>query len=169
MHFSLEYYALKSSGLCSKALNSMPFEPGRLKALRDAKGFSQEALAERAGVHQSVITRSEQGKSEPRGSALDKLASALDCTLDYLYGRSHSDKDASAAAAYMAFEVFCKSENVSQEQRIRCGRVIDHPNAPKTADGWRSLSDLIELAVGPTPSGTANLTIVKSRARSKGR
>jgi transcriptional regulator with XRE-family HTH domain len=49
---------------------------------RAGDGFSQEALAERAGLHRTEIGKIEQGNVEPRLSTLVILADALGVTLD---------------------------------------------------------------------------------------
>lgn len=50
----------------------------RLKAARAAKGLSQRALAEQAGVPQSHISRIESGAVDLQTSSLIQLARALD-------------------------------------------------------------------------------------------
>jgi transcriptional regulator with XRE-family HTH domain len=45
--------------------------------LRLDKGLSQEELAARAGMRQSVISRIENGESEPRIETVNKIAKAL--------------------------------------------------------------------------------------------
>jgi transcriptional regulator with XRE-family HTH domain len=49
----------------------------RIKRLRKAKGFTQEALARAAGVSLAYIGRLETGHHDPKLSTLRKLAKAL--------------------------------------------------------------------------------------------
>ena len=49
----------------------------RLRELRDARGYSLEALAERSGVSRSAISLIERGQSSPTAVVLDKLAIGL--------------------------------------------------------------------------------------------
>ncbi len=74
--------------------------------------MSQEQLANRAGLSHPVITKSENGKNLPRAEALDKLAQALDCTMDYLHGRGQAYESTSAAAAHGVerFPIYAGSE-----------------------------------------------------------
>jgi transcriptional regulator with XRE-family HTH domain len=52
--------------------------PGRVIArLREAAGFSQEELAERAGVHRTYISQLERGIKSPTLNILVKLSSSL--------------------------------------------------------------------------------------------
>lgn len=56
----------------------------KLKELREAKGISQEKLAEMSGLHRVTIAKYE---TTGRGMTLysaEKLASALGCTIDVL-------------------------------------------------------------------------------------
>jgi transcriptional regulator with XRE-family HTH domain len=57
----------------------------RVHALRDAHGFSLDALAERSGVSRSNISLIERGQSSPTATVLDKLATALGVTLASLF------------------------------------------------------------------------------------
>lgn len=139
----------------------MPFRPDRLKALREAKGLSQEQLGKQAGLHHSVITKSENGKNAPRSQGLEKLAEALDCTIDYLHGRGKDYQSPTAAAAHMAFDVFVTQQDLTDEQRERCRRASRHVDAPKTAKAWRSFAEMIDLAIGPT--STTSIALVGER------
>lgn len=53
----------------------------RLRELRDARGYSLEALAERSGVSRSNISLIERGQSSPTAAVLDKLAIGLGVAL----------------------------------------------------------------------------------------
>lgn len=53
----------------------------RLRKLRDARGYSLEALAERSGVSRSNISLIERGQSSPTAAVLDKLAIGLGVAL----------------------------------------------------------------------------------------
>ncbi|AMP38813.1 helix-turn-helix domain-containing protein [Ralstonia solanacearum] len=57
----------------------------RLRALRDARGLSLDALAERSRVGRSTISLTERGESSPTAAVLDKLSSALGVTLASLF------------------------------------------------------------------------------------
>lgn len=62
---------------------------GRLKKIRKDRGWSQQKLAEKAGVSYVVITKIEQNVSkEPTIISMVKLADALGVALDELVGRT---------------------------------------------------------------------------------
>ena len=49
----------------------------RIKALRKRKGWTQEKLAEEAGVGRSHLARLETARQDPTLATLEKLAKAL--------------------------------------------------------------------------------------------
>ena len=57
----------------------------RVRELRDARGFSLDALAERSGVSRSNISLIERGGSSPTAAVLDKLAGGLGVALASLF------------------------------------------------------------------------------------
>ena len=56
----------------------------QLRAWRAARGLSQVALAERAGVGNVLVARLELGQTDPRLATLRKLAKALTLTVGEL-------------------------------------------------------------------------------------
>ncbi|GAA5041605.1 transcriptional regulator with XRE-family HTH domain [Thermocatellispora tengchongensis] len=74
-----------------------------LKAIRNERGLSQEALAERAGLSKDLISKLEQGRRHScRITSLMKLANALDVELTALTGKRErlgSDRDGGSVLA----------------------------------------------------------------------
>ena len=60
----------------------------RLRMLRAQRQLSQEDLAARAGVQQSVIGKWERGRSAPTAPRLKRLCIVLGVSSDYLIGLS---------------------------------------------------------------------------------
>ena len=58
----------------------------RLRKLRKIKRMTQTELAELVGTSYVMISQYELGKRNPKQETLDKIASALNCTVDYLRG-----------------------------------------------------------------------------------
>lgn len=56
----------------------------QIRSLRKAKGLSQEALAENAGINLRTLQRIETGHAAPRGETLRLLARALDVSVQDL-------------------------------------------------------------------------------------
>lgn len=57
----------------------------RVRQLRDAKGWTQEALAGRAGLDRSYVAGIEAGLRNPSTKALARIARALGVTLSTLF------------------------------------------------------------------------------------
>lgn len=72
----------------------------RIEQLRTERGWTQEQLAERAGLGQSSIALIENGLRWPRESTLNKLAAAFGCDVSNLaQAPSPEPTDAAPAAA----------------------------------------------------------------------
>lgn len=57
----------------------------RLKALREARGYNLEEMADLVGVHRTQIMRWESG-NVPNADSITKLAQAFETSTDYLLG-----------------------------------------------------------------------------------
>lgn len=57
----------------------------RIKYLRNKKGISQEKLAEISDLHRTYISSIEIGKRNVALENIEKLAMALDCSIDELF------------------------------------------------------------------------------------
>lgn len=69
--------------------HEMPFRPDRLKEMREKRGLSQEELGHLIHSNQAQISRYELGgRKNPLSSMVEKMANALECSTDYLMGRT---------------------------------------------------------------------------------
>ena len=57
----------------------------RIRQLRSKKGWSQERLAEEAGIHRVYLAGIERGKRNPSLKSLEHLADALGVSLPKLF------------------------------------------------------------------------------------
>lgn len=64
----------------------------RLRELRKARGLKQVVLAEMAGVRPHTLWRYEADQTFPSGRALQRLAEALDVTMEELLAEQPSDQ-----------------------------------------------------------------------------
>ena len=64
----------------------------RLRALREAKGLSQRAVARELGVTPGAVAKWELGYTQPTMDNILALASLLGCSTDALLGRSSMDQ-----------------------------------------------------------------------------
>lgn len=74
----------------------------RIRALREARRWSLETLAERSGVSRSNISLIERGESNPTATVLDKLSAALGVTLASLFEDPTVSEGASSPIARVA-------------------------------------------------------------------
>jgi transcriptional regulator with XRE-family HTH domain len=142
----------------------VPFDPERLRRVRELKKLKQTDLAKGVGATQTRISECEKD-GLPSLELLEKFANALDCTTDFLLGRVFVGESADAlgsVVSQLAFDVFAARLSTSKTQRDRCRRVLSHRAAPLTADGWAVLAEQIELAVGP-PSDASGFRVVGER------
>ena len=62
----------------------------RIRSLREAKGVSQEGLAEKSGLHRTYIGGVERGLRNPSVKSLSRMAKALDVGIGQLFdGEKH--------------------------------------------------------------------------------
>lgn len=65
----------------------------KIKQYRTSRGYSQEKLAEKAGISLRTLQRLENGETDPRGDTFIRIAEALDVNLDELMdGLQQEDK-----------------------------------------------------------------------------
>lgn len=64
-----------------------------LRNLRKLSGLSQKQLADELNVGQCAVSKWEQGCAYPKAALLPKLADALGCTIDALYGRGEENEN----------------------------------------------------------------------------
>lgn len=109
----------------------------RLKDLRLRKGLTQEEVAKTLGVTPEAIGMYENGRREPRGDLLSKLAFLLETTTDYLLGRTD---DPMPPAGRKASE---EPVNPLQKRLIELG-VYLRTNKDLTEEDIKEIEDFIE-------------------------
>ena len=60
----------------------------KLKERREKLGYTQDMLAQKTGLTQQAIAGYETGVRKPNTDILAALADVLECSTDYLLGRS---------------------------------------------------------------------------------
>ncbi|MEH0979273.1 helix-turn-helix transcriptional regulator [Bacillus mobilis] len=68
----------------------LPILSVRVKELRKKLKLSQKVLGEKVGVTESFISKVESGIKQPSREVTSNLAEVLNCTNDYLLGKSDS-------------------------------------------------------------------------------
>lgn len=57
----------------------------RVRALREANGWSQEELADRAGLHRTYVSAVERAVRNPTLTVIERIAKALEISLSELF------------------------------------------------------------------------------------
>lgn len=65
----------------------------RIRVLRQQRGISQEQLAFKAGITPSYLGQCERGEKSPTIDSIDKVAKALNVTLEELFSFDHDKSD----------------------------------------------------------------------------
>lgn len=89
----------------------------RIRDLRLSRNMSQTDLAKSLHVSQQVITKWENGKSEPSSSALNNVAGYFGVSTDYLLGRTTDqtpNEDLSDNQKLVAYSI---DPDISDEER----------------------------------------------------
>jgi transcriptional regulator with XRE-family HTH domain len=96
-----------------------------LKRLRKKKRWSQTQLAEHIGSHLSHINRIETGKYNPSLDVVQKLAKALDVTIDYLVSDTAEDLQEVRIEDKSLLERVKLIDSLEEEDKTALMRVID--------------------------------------------
>jgi len=89
----------------------------RLKELRKAKGFTQEVLAEKAGIDEKHLSRIENGKFFPTYQTLNRLMQALETSLDEV-GLELEKVETNKSANYL--KIMQIINNAKNEKELLC-------------------------------------------------
>ncbi len=87
-----------------------------LRKAREARGFTQAELANRARLQAAAISHFETGQRAPSFDNLRKLSDALTVSVDYLLGRIDEEQHGQGlGAAPRAKQLFRHAENLSDQ------------------------------------------------------
>ena len=67
----------------------------RIKAIREELGLSQNKVSADTGIHQSYLSKYENGQLEPSIEQLGMLANYYEVSIDWLLGNPHNGKEGS--------------------------------------------------------------------------
>ncbi|MDY7037624.1 MAG: helix-turn-helix transcriptional regulator [Thermodesulfobacteriota bacterium] len=107
----------------------------KLKRLREKKGFSQQSLAERAGINKMLISKYETGRSAPTMDNLGKIAKALEVTADYLVFDNVPSNGRVEFKDLELLEKFKEAENLSEKDRQTIKTLVDAMIVKRKVEG----------------------------------
>jgi transcriptional regulator with XRE-family HTH domain len=67
-----------------------------LRTIRKARNMTQRDLAAASGIHEITISKYESGKVDPSITNTEKLANALNCSINDLIGRNEQGEAVNA-------------------------------------------------------------------------
>ena len=121
----------------------------RIRAYREALGYSLSDLAKKSGVSRSYLYQVESGTSSPTHEKLLDLAKALDVSVADLLGVGATKPDTpdvpESLAAY-AEQAGLPSADIATLANIRY-----RGKQPTTVEGWRALHYIIKATTGEEP------------------
>ena len=107
----------------------------KLKRLREEKGFSQQGLANQAGINKMLISKYETGRAMPNMENLGKIAKALDVTADYLVFDNVPNNGRVEFKDVELFEKFKGAEDLSNEDRKVIKTLVDAMIVKRKVEG----------------------------------
>ena len=101
---------------CNSVLDMEDFG-ANLKRFRTEKGFSQEAFAAQIGVHVTNLSKYERNKSVPSLEIAEKMATALDISLDEMVYGQQNEKARIRIADNELLSLFNKTQQLPDDQK----------------------------------------------------
>lgn len=120
----------------------------RVREIRKFRRLTGKELAGLAVISQAELTNIEKGKRSPGFDIIEKLAEALEVTLDYLAGKEDADALIPEALARQSLRIFRRRANLTREQELFVERVVETESAPQTIEGWSHLVKNVGLWTG---------------------
>ena len=109
----------------------------RIKLIRERKGLTASALARMAGLNQSEISQIESHlKRSPRLDTIQRIARALDVSIDFLLGSYEYRGSLDTALAFEALNLYLRDRNLSEEQISGLRRVAEGSTPPRSIREW---------------------------------
>ena len=87
----------------------------RLKEERESKGLTQVDLANKLNISKQTVYKYERGIAIPSVPTLLEMADMLDCSMDYLFGRTDSKSVSWLALFFIAYKMIVLHANLTLE------------------------------------------------------
>jgi transcriptional regulator with XRE-family HTH domain len=88
-----------------------------LKELRTQKGFSQEVFSSKVGIHVTNLSKYERGLTMPSLEVAEKMANALEVSLDKLVYGSEAEKAQKTITDTELLTMFTKAQLLEDDDR----------------------------------------------------
>ncbi len=100
-----------------------------LKHFRTEKGFSQEVFAAKIGVHVTNLSKYERNKSIPSLEIAEKMANALDMSLDEMVYGQQNEKARVRIADNELLNLFNKTQELPDDQKKTVKDLLSAPRS----------------------------------------
>ena len=111
----------------------------RVREIREFRRLTGKELADLAGISPSELTNIERGKRSPGFDMIEKLAVALEVTLDYLAGKEDADTEIRKALGRQSLRIFRRRARLTPKEERFVETVVETESAPVTIEGWDDL------------------------------
>jgi len=96
----------------------------RIQELRKQKGWSQIELAERIGLSKAQMSRYETKNVQPPANTLNKIATALDTTVDFLISGDKTEKAKAAIKNSELLQSFKEMDVLPEQEQTMLVKII---------------------------------------------
>lgn len=87
----------------------------KIKKFRSEKKLSQQALADKLGIHRKTIAFYEKNKTQPPADIIQKMAAIFEISPDYLLSKESQDSSAITVKDKSLIPTFQKIDNLSEK------------------------------------------------------
>ena len=101
--------------------------------------MTAKELAGATNISNGEISKIEHGNQNPSFDFIERLADALEVSLDYLAGREDADLPLPEALARQSLRIFQRQATLTSKQERYVQKVAETKNAPQNTDEWRRL------------------------------
>ena len=118
----------------------------RIRAIREHKGLRPCDLVRITGLSESEISQIEGGlKRSPRVDTIQRIALALDVSIDFLLGRYDYEGPLGDALAMESLALFLKSSKLqmTEAQSRALREIAESGSGPQSIRGWKLLVENI--------------------------
>lgn len=120
----------------------------RIKERRSVLKISQQKLADSAGLSLDMVKSIEQGRKSPSLDTLEKLCSVLQCSADYILGRTDNPEEYDIEILTSELEDMVNTSNYVLEQ---VGKLLEDKHVQHFLKLKELASKIIELRKNKDP------------------
>lgn len=96
----------------------------RIRQVRESRKLSMQEFADRIGLSRSMVSYYESNKKKPSIKSIEKIASVLDVTTDFLIGKTDSF-DGDDVTDKNVKDFLSKFEKLDEDQQVKILKILD--------------------------------------------